>query len=95
MSTLRFKTVSATYEVRAEDGYLYRFIVSDKETIVRRHAHDERPVWNHGVMVEMQDTIDESNAWKPSCAVQRPMRYASFDDAIAAVLPADATIVLP
>ena len=71
-----YREVERTVEFEPIDGWVYRITEFDDGAIVKRTAASERPVWSHGVLVQIyQPAADEFvrasnsvNPWLPSFA---------------------------
>lgn len=72
-----FREVERTVEFEPIDGWVYRIVESVYSgALVKRTAASDRPVWSHGVLVQIyQPAADEfvrasnsTNPWLPSFA---------------------------
>ena len=71
-----YREVERTVEFEPIDGWVYRITEFDDGAIVKRTAASERPVWSHGVLVQIYQPAaaefvrasNSVNPWLPSFA---------------------------
>lgn len=79
------KTIETTYEF-IHESFIYRLIENDSGVLAKRTGV-ARPLWGHGITVQMPETIDFDNfKWKPSCVVSSIYMFTSLAEAIERIM---------
>jgi len=65
-----------------QGNWIYRFRANEHGVLVRR-ANKDRPIWNHGTLVQMFDR--KANSFLPANVCGSDVYFMYMDDAIAVV----------